>query len=112
MQLPLKDKILIILLLTCIISGYILGYKHDNLNKIDVPKIEEQIALKQKAAVNTLAKMKYIVTHYSVDSLQNRRFNDSDISYFFINNNNELIFWTDNSTDVNKLTIEQAWTWE
>jgi two-component system, NtrC family, nitrogen regulation sensor histidine kinase NtrY len=103
---------LIILLIISIIGGLICNYFYETSpkNAIRIGEFQEQLTQKENSAGKTLGDMKEIIIHSSKDSLINYSFTDNDISYYAFENN-ELIFWSDNSLDISSITLPDSTDW-
>jgi signal transduction histidine kinase len=107
-----NNRILIALLITSILAGFVCNYFYirSPKNAIRIESFQQQLKMKENQAAGTLDVMKEIIIHSSKDSLIHYQFADNDISYYVFNNK-ELIFWSDNNLDISKFAFPDSLDW-
>jgi two-component system, NtrC family, nitrogen regulation sensor histidine kinase NtrY len=107
-----NNRILNILLLTSIIAGLVCNYFYETSTKnaIRTGEFQQQLTFKENQAANTLDDMEEIIIHSSKDSLIDYPFAKNDISYYVFENN-ELIFWSDNNLDISNIALPDSTDW-
>ncbi len=112
-SIPIKLKVLIAGLLISLAIGLLCGFFYDLSPKYSIhpQKIEKQINKLENIAESTSEKLKNIIIHSSVDSLGKFNFEDNGIYYFVFNNNN-LVFWSDNSVEINSSFMSRKSVWQ
>jgi len=112
MKIKGSNRILLIALLICIVSGMVCEYFYSTSPKkaIQTERFEAQLLKKETKADKTLDELKQILIHYSEDSLIYYPFTNNDISYYVFENN-ELVFWSDNHLDISNITLPDSTDW-
>lgn len=90
------------------ISGYF--YKRSPQKAVALNEFQSELIKKEKYANATLNSIKSVLIHSSIDSLNSYHFPENDISYYIFENNN-LIFWSDNHINIDKLDISDSINW-
>jgi len=107
-----KSYYLILAVILLVATGSVCGYIYQNSPKhaIDINSFQQVLSDKEKLADNTLADMNEIIIHSSVDSLIHYPFLKNSISYYVFENN-ELVFWSDNQRDVSAVSLPDSSDW-
>jgi len=108
-----KSYYLIIALIICVLTGLVCGYYYHNSpkNVISISKFQKVLSQKEELASKTLEDMNEIIIHSSVDSLIHYPFAKNSISYY-VYENNELVFWSDNQRDINSINLTDSTNWK
>ncbi len=107
-----KNTILVTLLLS-FLAGMVfevLYYKSEN-RPVDMDLFREQLFEKQTEAETNLKQIGNRLNSQPTDSIFIHKFEKSDISYYFFNENNELVYWSDNYTEINNIPIRNNDKW-
>ena len=112
-SLSFKVQIVFLILIATLVTGVMCSYLYDNSPKhaIHVYSFQHQLNSKEEEAENTIEELKNIIIHTSVDSLSHFSFKQNDISYYVFSKN-QLLFWSDNSLEINKNIISNSPSWQ
>ncbi|MFT3754128.1 MAG: ATP-binding protein [Paludibacter sp.] len=107
-----NNHILISLLLISIAAGLLCNYFYESSPKyaINTARFQQKLTSKEEQAAKTLEDLKGIIIHSSKDSLINYPFASNDISYYVFDNE-ELIFWSDNNLDISNIALPDSTDW-
>ena len=110
---PVRFKIMLAGLLISLVFGLACGFFYDLSPKFAIHKnhLTKQINNREDEAESTTEKLKNTIIHSSVDSLSNFLFKDND-TYYFVFNKNKLVFWSDNSLEINSSLLNSQSVWQ
>ena len=103
---------LVFALIISIATGLVcdIFYHQSPKNSIDIKSFQSELIKKETQATKTLAEMKEIIVHSSVDSLIHYSFGNDNITYY-VYNQNKLAFWSDNHLDISNLILPDSTDW-
>ncbi len=112
MKLPKVRRILIFLFITFLTLGITFGmlYKTSPDNPVDIKRFQAELSKKESAAFKTLRELYEIYTEYSLEYLIDYHFENEDISYYVILDD-ELVFWSDNQLDIRNVSVGEFSDW-
>ena len=112
MSIKKLNRILLITLLSCFVTGLICDFLYRQSPKYALHTVNFQTQLNKKEALaaKTLIQLQQIIVHSSVDSLAHFPFAANDISYYVFEND-ELVFWSDNSLDITNISLPDSTDW-
>lgn len=105
------------LLFTALIISLVMGlfcnyqYKHSPEKSLSKNRFRSELLAKEKSATITLQNICNTITYKSVDSVINCNFSEKEISYFIYDDKN-LIFWSDNHLDPSYITSYDSINWK
>lgn len=110
---PVRFKILLAGLFISLIFGLLCGLFYDLSPKSAIHKshLINKINDKEDEAESTTEELKNSILHSPIDSLSSFPFEDNDI-YYFVFNNNKLVFWSDNSLEINPSLLNNQSVWQ
>jgi len=110
----ISKNIVIVTLLLSFVAGTVFEVLyHTSENKpINVEAFRNKLVEKQTEAEQNLKKIGNRLNTQPIDSIFTIKFAKNDISYYLLNENNELIYWSDNYTDIAKLPLKDEGVWE
>jgi signal transduction histidine kinase len=108
-----NQRYVIIALLISIVMGLVCDYfyKTSDLHAIKIEQFQSQLIDKEQEASQTTEALKQIIIHTSIDSLIHYPFKNSNVSYYVFENN-ELVFWSDNNHDISSLSLADSSGWQ
>jgi len=86
-------------------------YHHSAKDPIDIKTFRMDLAVKQIEAQRQLKRLKEIINNNALDSVYIQQFPKNDISYYLLNNANELLYWSDNYTDITSIPHKPEGKW-
>lgn len=113
MKITILNRILLLLLSLFLVTGVFCDYisKSTVFNRNQIQNFNKQLNSKEVLATSTLMELKNRLSQYSIDSLANYPFANDDISYFIIQNK-EFVFWSDNNMDAYCLIDKENSDWK
>ena len=112
MRITKTNRIILLIVILCFSVGIICDYisKSSILNHNEIQNFNKQLNNKEQQATKTLLDLKNRISHYGIDSLVNFTFANNDITYY-IYQNKELIFWSDNNQNASSLADKKQDDW-
>ena len=106
------NRLLLLTLVLSILVGILCDYisKSTFINHNQIQNFNKQLNNKEQLATKTLLDLKSRFSQNGIDSLANYPFVKNDISYY-IYQNKELTFWSDNNLDARHLTNKKQSDW-
>jgi len=103
----------LIALLISIVIGLVCDYfyKTSDLRAIKIEHFQTQLIDKEVEAAKTIENIKQIIIHTSIDSVIHYPFSENGIKYYIFEND-ELVFWSDNSLDVSSISLYDSTGWQ
>ncbi|MEI6752549.1 MAG: ATP-binding protein [Paludibacter sp.] len=110
---PARFKILLAGLFISLVFGLLCGLIYDLSPRFAIHKnhLTKIINKQEDVAESTAEELKNIIIHSSVDSLSSYPFEDND-TYYFVFNKNKLVFWSDNSMEINPSLLNPQSLWQ
>ncbi|NDV45775.1 HAMP domain-containing protein [Paludibacter sp. 221] len=112
MRLTKSLRISVIILFLFIVLGFVFSilYNTSPGRAVNIHHFQSQLNKKEALAFNTLNKLYAGYMASGTDSLTNYTFPDEDISYYILEND-ELVFWSDNQLDISNITPHEFTDW-
>ncbi len=114
MKHSVSKYIILVTLLLSFVAGIVFEVLyHASVEKpVDMEAFRSTLSEKQVVAETNLRHLKSEIQHAGADSVFKTGFTGNDISYYLINNENELVFWSTNFTDITNLPLRYEGKWE
>lgn len=113
MKRTISQYIVFATLLISFVAGILFEilYHQSGEKPLNIDTFRNQLSEKQTAAEQNLNRLKEKLNTQAIDSICNEKFIDSDISYYLINKNNELLYWSENYTDIANIPLKNEGKW-
>jgi len=86
-------------------------YHYSPNHAIDLKSFEKELLSKEKTALTALSSIERELTHNTPAALQPSKYAEKDIHYYYLLQN-ELIFWSDNVTDLKDIPTNKPNKWQ
>jgi len=109
----ISKYIVVVTLLISLVAGIVfeISYHQSAQKPLNLEKFRNQLSEKQTVAEQNLKRLKNILNTQVADSIYNEKPTGNDISYYLINNN-ELIYWSANYTNIANIPLRNENKWE